>query len=127
MKSTAHRLSINTDRLDGECFVSLKAEGKLTHADYQVITPIIDSALAKVTEAKMKVFFDGIEFEGWELRAAWDDLKLGFKHGSKFHKIAIYGDKAWQKVMAKIGGWFIAGEVKFFDQQQDALTWLNAS
>ncbi|MEN8173523.1 MAG: STAS/SEC14 domain-containing protein, partial [Chloroflexota bacterium] len=73
----------------------------------------------------VKVFIDGSEFEGWELRAAWDDFKLGLKHGNNFEKIAIYGNKKWQQYTSKIGAWFISGEVKYFDDTEEALNWLQ--
>ena len=121
-----HGFSIGIERVDDEFFLTLKAVGKLTHEDYEVISPMIDSALEGVTEPKVKVLFDGTELEGWELRAAWDDFKLGLKHGSEFDRIAIYGNKNWQEIAAKIGTWFISGEVKYFDHYDDAVAWLNS-
>lgn len=125
MKIVRHGLSIGIERIANHFFVSLKATGKLTHEDYETITPMIDSALSTVKEPKVKVLIDGTELEGWELRAAWDDFKLGLKHGNEFEKIAIYGNKNWQEISAKIGAWFISGEVKYFESEDDALTWLN--
>jgi hypothetical protein len=78
-----------------------------------------------VAHPRVKALIDGTEFEGWELRAAWDDLKLGLKHGNEFEKVAIYGNKNWPKITAKIGSWFIAGEVKYFQSAEEAIDWLN--
>lgn len=125
MDTTRHGLSIGIDRIDNEFFLSLKAIGKLTHHDYEIITPMIDSALAAVKQPKVKVLIDGTELEGWELSAAWDDFKLGLKHGSEFDKVAIYGNKNWQEITAKIGSWFISGDVKYFECYADAINWLN--
>lgn len=127
MKTMKHGLSIGIERIDNDFFLSLKAVGKLTHADYEVIMPMIDSALASVKEPKIDVLFDASELEGWELRAAWDDLKLGLKYNNEFNKIAIYGNKHWLEVSAKIGSWFISGEVKCFDNLTDASSWLKTS
>ena len=52
---------------------------------------MLDSALSAVKEPKVKVLIDGTELEGWELSAAWDDFKLGLKHGNEFENIAIFG------------------------------------
>lgn len=125
MKTIKHGLSIGIERIDNEFFLSLKAVGTLTHSDYEVITPLIDSALAQVKHPKVNVLVDGTELEGWELRAAWDDFKLGLKHNNEFEKIAIYGNKNWQKITAKIGAWFLSGEIKYFDNLDDALIWIN--
>jgi hypothetical protein len=120
-----HGLSVGIDRIDDKFYLSLKAQGKLTHHDYEIITPMIDSALAEVSAPKVRALIDGTEFEGWELRAAWDDFKLGLKHGKDFEKIAIYGNKDWQKLAATIGQWFISGEVQYFEDEQAAINWLN--
>ena len=120
-----HGLSIGIERTGDNFFLSIKAQGKLTHRDYEKMTPMIDSALAEVKQPKVKMFIDGTELEGWETRAAWDDLKIGLKHGNEFEKIAIYGNKKWQEVSAKIGRWFLSGEVKYFEDENEAITWLN--
>lgn len=120
-----HGLSIGIERIDESFFLSLKAIGKLTHEDYETIVPMIDSALDGVKDPKINAIIDGTELEGWELRAAWDDFKLGLKHGSEFQKIAIVGNKTWQEYTAKMGSWFISGEVKYFETESDALDWLQ--
>jgi hypothetical protein len=124
MNVKKHGLSIGIERIDGSFFLSLKAIGKLTHGDYQMITPLIDSALEGVKDPKINVIVDGTELEGWEPRAAWDDFKLGLKHGREFEKIAIVGNKKWQERIAKVGSWFISGEVKYFESDSEALSWL---
>jgi len=120
-----HGLSIGIERTGSEFFLKLKAVGKLTHEDYETITPLIDSALDAVTQPRVKALIDGTELDGWELRAAWDDFKLGLKHGNEFVKIAIHGNKRWQEMAARVGAWFVSGEVRYFDDQEDALSWLN--
>ena len=125
MNFVRHGLTIGIERVGGNIFLSLKAVGKLTHEDYQTITPMIDSALAAVKQPKVKAIIDGTEMEGWEIRAAWDDFKIGLRHGNEFEKIAIYGNKNWQEISAKIGSWFISGQVKYFENVDDALSWLN--
>ena len=127
MKQQRHGLSVGIERAGNHFFLSLKACGKLTHEDYQVITPMIDSALAGVTEPKVNAFIDGSELEGWEPRAAWDDFRLGLKHGNEFERVAIYGNRRWQKVAARVASWVVSGEVRFFDDADEAMDWLQAS
>jgi len=95
MTSVRHGLSIGIERIENDYFISLKAAGKLTHEAYKTITPMIDSALAQVKEPRVNVLIDGTELEEWELRAAWDDFKLGLKHNNEFEIIAIFGNKFW--------------------------------
>ena len=124
MNSARHGLSIGIERSGIHVFLSFRAVGKLTHADYEEITPMIDAALSEVKEPRVKALVDVRDMEGWEPMAAWDDFRLGLKHRNEFVKIAIYGNKNWQEISAKIGSWFISGEVKSFNNEQDALLWL---
>ena len=125
MAITRHGLSIGIERIQNHFFLTLKVTGKLQHGDYEVITPMIEAALEGVKDPKVKVFIDCTELEGWEIQAAWDDFKLGLKHGGKFTHVAILGNKHWQKLGAKIGDWFIAGEVEYFEDINRALQWLQ--
>lgn len=120
-----HGVSIGIERVDENFFLSLKAIGKLTHEDYKVMTPMINAALASVSNPKINALIDTTELEGWAVRAIWDDFKLGLAHGSEFDKIAIYGNKNWQKISAKVSSWFMSGDIEYFDNLQAALLWLN--
>lgn len=125
MRNTSHGISIGIERVNKQFLMVLHASGKLTHADYEIITPLLESALEGVTQPSINVLADITELEGWELRAAWDDLKLGLRHGSEFKQIAIVGNKRWQEIAAKVGNWFISGEIQFFTDEQEAMHWLN--
>jgi len=125
MVHTTHGLSIGLERAGRDFFLKLKVVGTLTHDDYKIITPMINSALGEVKHPVVNALIDGSELEGWELRAAWDDLKLGVKHSKEFKKVAIYGNKEWQARMAKIGNWFISGEVQYFENATAAIDWLD--
>lgn len=109
MSEKRHGLTIGIEQHENEFFLSMKALGTLTHEDYEHITPMIDSALGSDKDPKVKVFIDGTQLEGWEMRAAWDDFKLGLKHNNQFEKIAIYGNRKWQQQATKVGNWFTSG------------------
>lgn len=120
-----HGLSIGIERTGSEFFLTLKAVGKLTHEDYATITPLLESALERVQTPTVKALVDGTEMEGWDARAAWDDFRLGLKHNREFERIAIVGNKKWQEWAARLGSWFSAGEVKYFEDFDKALRWLD--
>lgn len=127
MTIVKHGLNLGIERIDSQFYLTIKAIGTLTHEDYQVITPLVDSALEKVHQPKINALVDITELKGWEMQAAWDDFKFGLKHGSEFEKIALVGNESWQEWAAKIGTWFIAGEMKFFEQINEALIWIQES
>jgi len=125
MNIKRHGLSIGVERVEKKFFIFIKAQGTLSHQDYEIITPIIESALTQVKDPKVNVLFDGTELEGWQARAAWDDLTLGLKYGNDFNKVALYGNKKWQEFSVKVANWFISGEIKYFENEAEALDWLN--
>ena len=121
-----HGISVGIERYgDDDFFVGFKAIGTLTHQDYEVMVPVLEAALAGVKDPDIYALVDVTELEGWELQAAWDDLKLGVKHVRHFERIAIVGKTTLQEVMAKLANWFTPAEVKFFVDKLDAITWLK--
>ena len=105
--------------------VTLKASGKLTHGDYAIMVPMLTQAITAMPNIKVNMLLDATEFEGWELEAAWDDFKFGMEFKDTFLKIAIVGTEKWQEYMAKMGDWFMDGEVKFFYNLAQAQDWIK--
>ncbi|MDO6460235.1 STAS/SEC14 domain-containing protein [Granulosicoccaceae sp. 1_MG-2023] len=126
MSIEKHGLHVGLERVGNDISLSIKAVGKLTHEDYALMTPMIDSATAAVSDPQVRALVDITELQGWELRAAWDDLRIGLRHGSEFVKVAIVGHKSWQSLAAKVGSWFIAGEIRSFDNVAEAEAWLRS-
>lgn len=125
MDYVRHGFSMDIERTGDSFFIQLKATGKLTHRDYDKITSLLDSALEDVHDPELNVLFDGSTFEGWELRALLDDLKLGIEHATEYKKIAVYGKQLWLEILTKMGACFIPAEVKHFDNLDDASSWAN--
>lgn len=124
MANVTHGVAIGIERFNSTLYISMKAVGKLTHEDYKAFTPLLEGALETIKSPEVKMLFDATDFTGWELRAAWDDFKIGLRHGSEFSKIAIVGHSDWQALMASIGSWFISGEINYFNEAQEAINWL---
>ena len=119
-----HGLSVGIKRVGDEFLLTLHISGKLTHEDYEVFVPMLELAIEGVNHPHIKAFVDIRGLDGWELRAAWDDLKLGLKHGKEFTKIALLGNRKWEEMISKIGAWFIAGELQYFENKEEAWEWL---
>lgn len=106
-------MPIKVNSLKDGKIIEVLASGKLTDADYQYFIPEFD-ALAKRHD-KVRMLFEMSDFHGWEIKAAWDDLKLGLKHYGHVERIAMIGEKKWQKWMAQLAKPFTAAEVRYFD------------
>jgi len=104
---------------------AFKATGKLTDADYRQFLPQIEKMVRE--QGRISLLVELNEFEGWDSKAAWDDLKFGLRHGSDFERIAIIGDKSWQHWMIKLSGLFMTSELRFFprEEREQAWDWLQ--
>jgi len=120
-----HGISVGISRVDNFFMMKMKVIGTLTHQDYEKITPMLRNSIAGIQEPNVKVLIDAKEFEGWEVRAAWDDFKFGIEFREKFSKIALVGTKSWEEYLVKMGNWFIKGEMKFFTSLNEAYAWLS--
>jgi len=127
MSVMKHGISIGIERVDQTIFLSLKVVGTLTHEDYEIVTPMLEAAISSVKAPKVDVLVDASELTGFELRAIWDDFKLGLKHNNEFNKIAMVGHSRWQELLVKMSRWFIAGEAQYFKSLAEAIDWLNES
>jgi hypothetical protein len=81
--------------------------------------------MARIGHVKLLFLLEG--FEGWEQRAAWNDLTFYVKHGDKIERIAIVGDERWRShTMMFAGADLRKGPVEFFpeDRSADARAWL---
>ncbi|WOT06944.1 STAS/SEC14 domain-containing protein [Shewanella sp. DAU334] len=125
MSEIGHGISVGIERFDNHFYLSLVAKGTLTHDDYVYMVPIIESALNGVEHAKIDVLADLTQLYGWELRAAWDDLKLGLTHGRAFNKVAIVGESNLLQFLTKIADWFTPYQTQIFDSTKEARQWLK--
>ena len=124
MSIERHGISVGIERVSGETIIVFKAKGKLTHDDYQAMIPILKTSIKEIDSSALKMIVDISTLTGWELRAAWDDFKLGLELNSKIDKIAICGDKSWQELASKVGSWFVSGDIKSFEDHDSAIEWL---
>jgi hypothetical protein len=120
-----HGIDVGINRIKDQFFVKMKIVGRLTHEDYEMITPLLENALNGVEHPNISLLIDATQFEGWSLQAVWDDLKLGLKHNKDFYKIALIGNKSWQEFGVKISNWFTKGSMEYFEKTDDALAWLS--
>ncbi len=95
--------------------------GKLHDEDYQTFIPIVDAAVA--AEGKVSMYVAFADFDGWDLHAAWDDIKFAVAHYSDFDRIAMVGDKKWEEWMARLCKPFTQATVSYFDVSETAAAW----
>jgi hypothetical protein len=92
--------------------VGFKMSGKLHDDDYKKFVPLVDAEIAK--EGKVNLLAQFHDFHGWDLHALWDDIKFSTTHCTRIKKIALIGDKTWEKWMATVCKPFTMAMVRHF-------------
>ena len=62
--------------------LGFRLSGKLHDEDYRQFVPKIEAAMTAQEMVRLFVQFE--DFHGWDLHAAWDDLKFGLRHYGDF-------------------------------------------
>ena len=106
--------------------LGFKASGDVTKADYQTMVPAVEAALKEYET--VHVLLDMTEFKSEKPEAWGTDLKFGREFHKKISKMAIVGDKTWEKWLTKMAAPFYAVEAKFYhaDDIDSAWAWLRS-
>ena len=102
------------------------ARKKLTREDYNEIIPLLEEAIRKF--GKIGWYFEMQDFKGWTPEAAWKDISFDFSNKEHLKKVAMVGDKSWEKGITQIMKPFTTAEIKFFplEEKSKAKAWIKA-
>lgn len=105
--------------------VGVRLTGKLHDEDYRHFVPTMETILTAL--GKVRLFIRLKDFHGWDVYAAWDEFVFSLTHYSDFERIAIVGDRKWERWMAGFCKSFTTATVKYFDRSEidDAWNWLR--
>ena len=119
-------MPMKLNQLDGGQILEVAVTGKLSHEDYRNFVPEFERLASE--HEKISLLFEMRQFHGWEIKAAWDDLKLGFKHHDDVERVAMVGEKKWQRWMTEFAKPFTGAELRYFEntEREKALAWLQA-
>ncbi len=105
--------------------VGYKAVGTLTASDYKKLGSEIKELVEK--QGSIRMLIDMAEFK-WEKVEAWiPEVKLGREYQNKIDKMAIVGDKTWEKWLTNYVKHFYARDAKYFKSTEvdKAWSWLR--
>jgi hypothetical protein len=110
---------------DNGKILQLSVTGKLIKEDYEVFVPVVERLIARL--GKIRILLEMHDFHGWSAAALWEDVKFDVKHFRDIDRLALIGEKAWQKGMATFCKPFTTAQVRFFprEQTEEALAWLR--
>ena len=104
--------------------LQVAVSGKLSSTDYELFEPAVSQLIGAV--GKIKILFVMRDFHGWELGAVWEDIKFATKHCRDIDKIAMVGEKDWEKWMAMVCKPFTKSKIEYFGagEEDEARKWL---
>jgi len=104
--------SIHFDEADG--VIVARLIGKLEASAYEGIDEEVVAAFSRTEHPRL--LLDLRDFDGWSgLSALGHHLSLVREHRRKPERIAVVGDKAWQRLAEKVMSQFVNAKAHFFD------------
>jgi hypothetical protein len=109
---------------NGGKVLEVGVSGKLTHSDYERFIPAFERLVQQ--HGRIRVLFEMTDFHGWEAAAVWDDIRFDLKHFSDIERLAMVGDKQWEKGMSVFCRPFTTATIRYFEHAaiEDARRWL---
>jgi hypothetical protein len=92
---------------------------ELAQGDYALFVPEIERLIAQY--GKVRLLVEMVNFRGWTAGALWQDIKFDVKHFRDIERLALVGEKRWQKNMAAFCKPFTSAEIRYFDRSETNL------
>lgn len=110
------RLTDNDGRV-----VAFKLTKAVTEEDIQEMEDRVDDACKEF--GKIRVLFELVDLKISNPTAYWDTFKIAKRHGEDVERVAIIGDRSWEKRWIEIGGMLVDSDVRYFDHEQLEAAW----
>ena len=106
--------------------VTFHASGKLTKQDYHHFTRIVDRLIKE--HGFIRIIFEMRAFNGWKPDAIWEDIKLNIRHFCHIERLAMVGNKQWERGMHLFCKPFTAAKIRHFEEYEagKAQKWIHA-
>ena len=117
-------MTVAVETIDEPRTMTIEVNGKLTEEDYERFLPLIENRIEQFGPIRLMVVLN--DFQGWEMSAFWEDIKFDFQHFNDIERLAIVGDKKWEKGMSVLCRPFTTADIQFFNHEDrdKAVTWL---
>jgi hypothetical protein len=110
----------------GENLIATKVSGKIDADDMDKLLPVLKSTIEKFEKVSWYYEMEGLQ--GWTPKGFWQDITFVAQHTNSFKKIAMVGEKDWEKMMTDMMKPFTPAEIKFFEttQKEEAKKWIRS-
>ncbi len=99
----------------------IRVRGRLETEDYDRFVPLFETLVGRAPGSVPMLIELAPDFSGWSLAGLWRDARFDVKHNDRFGRIAIVGDKRWERWGTELSAPFFPGtEIRFFERGQEA-------
>ena len=118
-------MAIQVETLQEGKLLVVRVSGKLGAVDYERFTPLVDDAVKRFGKIRVAVVMK--DFHGWSAAGLWEDTKFDIKHFRNIERVAMVGEKAWEKGMATFCKPFTTATIRYFDiaDEAAAMAWIQ--
>jgi hypothetical protein len=106
--------------------LSLTVSGKLSGDDLDNLTSTLQEYTSEYSDPHLLMILE--DFHGWESAGAlWKDLKMDAEYIGYFDRIAVVGDKEWEKWGTQLLNPITREDLRYFDKThfKQALNWIS--
>jgi SpoIIAA-like len=104
--------------------LGFEGAGEIRPSDYRdVLMPAVKAVWDRGEQVRIVLVFE--RWDGMSPGAAWEDLKTGMKHLTKWKRIALVTDLDWMITVTSLFGWMTPGELKRIPvaERAQAIAW----
>ena len=107
--------------------IGFKFSGELTDKDYKGFVAEVEAIISEQAQIRLLMIVDYPQ--DFDLKAAWDDFVFWIKHIKDIERLAIVGQKEWEKWFGILEKPFIHTKVKYYKRSniKDAWNWIKSS
>ena len=102
--------------------LGLKIIGDVTKEDFKILLPEVQALVDK--EGSISLLLDMTQFKGEDINAWRADFNFSRTYRKKINKMAVVGNKTWEKWLTKlVEPFYHSTEAKFFDPINIEAAW----
>lgn len=105
--------------------LAVRVSKKFTSNDFDLYRSSVKERMEKYGSARL--YFEMVDFHGWGVGSFIENAVFDVVHRKQFGKVAMVGDKVWQKWAARLASPVKKEGIKYFDikEKEVAMKWVN--
>ncbi len=120
-------MAIKLEEKQNGKLVEVHLSGRIAKQDYELFVPEMDRLVHD--HGKLHLLVDMHDFHGWTPGALWEDIKFDVKHFADIKRVAMVGEKKWQRAMSQFCRPFTTAKIRYFNhaEMDAAREWAEAA